>query len=250
MTALVRKPGTAEEGVSIQFRGGLYTLMRLKVSNPRDQAFFSALMTKIAQAPDFFRHAPVVLDLQDLAEAAPFNMAELVRRLRQHQLVPVAVTNGTDEQNKAAVNAGLSILRGGSEAPPPRVAEVTVIAASAEPEAAPAAAASQTLLVTQAVRSGQQIYARQSDIVVLASISAGAELMSDGHIHVYGTLRGRAHAGLKGNEAARIFCRSLEAELVSIAGFWKVREDIPEELIGKPVQIFLAGEQVVIEPLP
>ena len=253
MTAPVRKAGTAEDAVSIQFRGGLYTLMRLKVSNPRDQAFFTALMTKIAQAPDFFRHAPVVLDLQDLADAPPFNMAELIRRLRQHQLVPVAVANGTDEQNKAAINAGISIMRsGGADAPAPRAAEVSVLPTSEQRESAATAApaAGQTLLVTQAVRSGQQIYARQSDIVVLASISAGAELLSDGHIHVYGTLRGRAHAGLKGNEAARIFCRSLEAELVSIAGFWRVREDMPEDLIGKPVQILLKGEQVVIEPLP
>lgn len=254
MTAPVRKAGTSEEAVSIQFRGGLYTLMRLKVSNPRDQAFFTALMSKIAQAPDFFRNAPVVLDLQDLAEAPPFNMAELIRRLRQHQLVPVAVANGTDDQNKAAINAGISIMRGGgADAPAPRAAEISVLPASEErdaPAATAAPAAGQTLLITQAVRSGQQIYARQSDIVVLASISAGAELLSDGHIHVYGALRGRAHAGLKGNEAARIFCRSLEAELVSIAGFWRVREDMPEDLIGKPVQIFLKGEQVVIEPLP
>lgn len=253
MTAPVRKAGPAEETVSIQFRGGLYTLMRLKVSNPRDQAFFTALMTKIAQAPDFFRHAPVVLDLQDLADAPPFNMAELIRRLRQHQLVPVAVANGTDEQNKAAINAGISILRGGGgEAAVPRPAEISVLPTGEprEPSAAAEPAAGQTLLVTQTVRSGQQIYARQSDIIVLASISAGAELLSDGHIHVYGTLRGRAHAGLKGNGAARIFCRSLEAELVSIAGFWRVREDMPDDLIGKPVQIFLKGEQVVIEPLP
>lgn len=253
MTAPVRKAGPAEETVSIQFRGGLYTLMRLKISNPRDQAFFTALMTKIAQAPDFFRHAPVVLDLQDLADAPPFNMAELIRRLRQHQLVPVAVANGTDEQNKSAINAGISILRGGGgEAAVPRAAEISVLPTGEPREASAAAvpAAGQTLLVTQAVRSGQQIYARQSDIVVLASISAGAELLSDGHIHVYGTLRGRAHAGLKGNGAARIFCRSLEAELVSIAGFWRVREDMPDDLIGKPVQVFLKGEQVVIEPLP
>ena len=253
MTAPVRKAGPAEEAVSIQFRGGLYTLMRLKVSNPRDQAFFTALMVKIAQAPDFFRHAPVVLDLQDLADAPPFNMAELIRRLRQHQLVPVAVANGTDEQNKAAINAGISILRGGGgEAAVPQPAEVSVLPTGEPREAAAAAepAAGQTLLVTQAVRSGQQIYARHSDIIVLASISAGAELLSDGHIHVYGTLRGRAHAGLTGNSAARIFCRSLEAELVSIAGFWRVREDMPDDLIGKPAQIFLKGEQVVIEPLP
>ncbi len=83
----------------------------------------------------------------------------------------------------------------------------------------------------------------------MASISAGAELLADGHIHVYGALRGRALAGVSGDTEARIFCRSLEAELVSIAGYWRVRDDIPEALIGKPVQIFLDGERIAIEPL-
>ena len=85
--------------------------------------------------------------------------------------------------------------------------------------------------------------------MVLASTSPGAELLADGNIHVYGALRGRALAGVSGDAAARIFCRSLEAELVSVAGYWRVREDIPEALIGKPAQIFLDGDRIAIEPL-
>lgn len=275
MTAISTKQelGSGQRTASAQFRGGLYTLMSLRIADPRDQAFFSSVMEKIAQAPDFFRHAPVVLDLQDLSGAPPFNMAELVRRLRQHQIVPIGVTNGTEEQNRAAVNTGLSIMPEGREAP---VRDRTVHE-SAQPQAeVPQQTSSdevrtayddrqqedgsrdgedaydggtQTKMVTRPVRSGKQVYGQNGDLVVMASISPGAELLADGHIHVYGALRGRAHAGVRGDHSARIFCRSLEAELISVAGHWRVREDIPEELIGKPVQMFLDGDQLVIEGL-
>ncbi|MGZ9034790.1 MAG: septum site-determining protein MinC, partial [Rhodospirillales bacterium] len=115
-------------------------------------------------------------------------------------------------------------------------------------EERPAQAAASKVVI-HPVRSGRQIYAQGADLIVLASISPGAELIADGHIHVYGALRGRALAGIGGNTDARIFCRSLEAELVSVAGYWRVRDDIPEELIGKPVQIYLGKEQVIIEEL-
>jgi septum site-determining protein MinC len=235
------------------FRGGLFTLMVLRMGDPKDQDFFNGVMEKVAQAPNFFRNAPIVLDLQDLADAPPFNIAELVRRLRQHLLVPFAVQNATEEQGKAAVNAGLAILPEGRQpreqrelrpAPPPQEPPGE---ATRKPATGGAAT---TLVFGQPVRSGRQIYAEGGDLVVLGPISPGAELLADGHIHVYGALRGRAHAGVGGNGQARIFCRSLEAELVSIAGFWRVRDDMPEDLIGKPAQLHLDGERLVIEPSP
>jgi septum site-determining protein MinC len=263
MTAARQSARGSAAAAAIQFRGGLFTLMQLRVVDPRDQAFFTGVMEKIAQAPDFFRHAPVVLDLQDLAEAPPFNMAELVRRLRQHQLVPVAVANGTDEQNKSAVNAGLALMPAGRdvqavrEAPAPRPVAPAESEAEAARNAVPApvrASASppargETLLVTQPIRSGQQVCARDGDMVVVSPISSGAELRARGHIHVYGPLRGRAFAGEGGDLDARIFCQSLEAELVAVAGVWRVRDDMPEALIGKPVQIFIDGETLSIAPL-
>lgn len=256
-----------------QLRGGAYTLLVLRLNDPKDPVLFQALADKIAQAPNFFRHAPVVIDLQNLADAPPFNMAELGRRLRQHQLVPIGVQNGSEEQNRAAVNAGWSLFPEGRQAPlrdtpPPArsaaegaapspvtdavAAAKASVAADGEPQdGGPAEGAhpSPARLVTQPVRSGRQVYAHRGDLVVMASISAGAELLADGHIHVYGALRGRALAGVSGDVEARIFCRSLEAELVSIAGYWRVRDDIPEALIGKPVQIFLDGDRIAIEPL-
>jgi septum site-determining protein MinC len=269
MTASAQRKDTESCLSTVQFRGGLYPMMLLRVGNPRDQGFFSGVMERIAQAPDFFRYAPVVLDLQDLRDAPPFNMAELVRRLRQHQLVPIGVTNGTDEQNRTAVNAGLSVLPEGREAPQARPLPLTAARpaeTAVQPALAPAhdqpevaagedarsvgeRAGAGSLLVVQAVRSGRQIYAEGSDLIVLGPVSPGAELLADHHIHVYGTLRGRAHAGVKGDTLARIFCQCLDAELVSIAGNWLVREDMPEALIGKAVQVFFSDGRVCIEPL-
>ncbi|MDZ3838821.1 MAG: septum site-determining protein MinC [Rhodospirillales bacterium] len=265
-----------------QLRGGSYTMIVLRLIEPKHPAFYKLLTEKISQAPGFFTDAPVVLDLQDLGNEPPFNMAELRRRLRQHRLMAFGVQNGTEEQNKIAENAGMVVLPEGRQAAmrpaPSRQADAeakpedgaAAPVAAAEPAPAPgdqqaaSAPSAETAssvgeeqqpqaapskVVVHPVRSGRQIYAQGGDLIVLASISPGAELIADGHIHVYGALRGRALAGIAGNPQARIFCRSLEAELVSVAGYWRVRDDIPEELIGKPVQIYLGNEQVVIEEL-
>lgn len=262
-SATQAQTAVAHSAQPFQLRGGAYTLLVLRLNDPKDPVLFQALADKIAQAPNFFRHAPVVIDLQNLVDAPPFNMAELGRRLRQHQLVPIGVQNGSEEQNRAAVNAGWSLFPEGRQAPlrdnapaprpaseaPPSAAVAAAVEAAKAGASAEGGQTSPARLVTQPVRSGRQVYAHGGDLVVMASISAGAELLADGHIHVYGALRGRALAGVSGDAEARIFCRSLEAELVSIAGYWRVRDDIPEALIGKPVQIFLDGERIAIEPL-
>ena len=107
----------------------------------------------------------------------------------------------------------------------------------------------ETRMVTTPVRSGQRIYARNSDLIITAQVSAGAEVIADGCIHIYGSLRGRALAGAQGDEAARIFCRDLQAELLAIAGRYKVAEDIADDVRGRPVQIRLDGDKLCIDPL-
>jgi septum site-determining protein MinC len=228
----------------------MFTSIVLRISDPKSQTAFSMLSDRIAQAPNFFRHAPVVLDLQDLADAPPFNIAELGRRLRQHSLVPIGVQNATEEQTLAAVNAGFSIVAGSGKPtalPDSRSEQTHSSAETGETDSHPQSSAK---VVTRPVRSGQQAYAASGDLIVLSLTSSGAELLADGHIHVYGALRGRALAGVCGDTGARIFCRSLEADLVSIAGYWQVRDDIPDALIGKPAQISLQEEKLIIEPLP
>ncbi len=256
-----------------KLRGGSYTLLVLQLIDLKNPNFFQWLLDKIAQAPNFYRHSPVVLDLQGMSNSEPFNFAELARRLRQHQLVPVGVQNGTEEQNRGAINAGLSVfpmwreskaakpLPGEDTAAPNADSADRKSAADAirkelgkeSPKEAPKEAGKNarpgSKVVTQPIRSGRQIYAQGGDLVVLNTVSAGAELLADGNLHVYGTLRGRALAGVTGDEKARIFCRCLDAELVSIAGHWVVRDDIDEDLVGCEVQIYLKDEELVIEPL-
>ncbi len=262
-----------EEAQAFKLRGGSFTLLVLQLVDLKNPNFFQWLLDKISQAPNFYRHAPVVLDLQGLAGSGPFNFAELGRRLRQHKLVPVGVQNGTEEQNQGAVNAGMSIFpmwrasqaleQPAAQAPaagtPPAGGPAAAESAEAKSvEAKPAEAKSDerpeqgergAKLVTEPIRSGRQVYARDGDLIVLTTVSAGAELLADGHIHVYGALRGRALAGVAGDTSARIFCRSLQAELVSIAGHWLVREDMDDHLIGRPVQVYLKGDLLVIEPM-
>ncbi|MGH8553382.1 MAG: septum site-determining protein MinC, partial [Methylococcales bacterium] len=104
-------------------------------------------------------------------------------------------------------------------------------------------------LVERPVRSGQRVYAANGDLIVLATVSAGAEIIAEGNIHVYGTLRGRALAGVKGDLNARIFCTDLQAELVSISGQYQISEGIDHSLHGKAAQIYLSGESLFIEML-
>ncbi len=229
---------------TIKLRGGTFTLLVVQVVDLRDPSFFDQLARKIAQAPTFFQHAPVVLDLQGLSGDGPFHFGELVHGLRQHQLTPVGVQNGSEEQNRAAVDAGLSVFPVWRSAPDPEDRDRDAV-----PQPAEKAADSRSTVVTRPIRSGKEVYARGGDLVVMTTVSTGAELLADGHVHVYGRLRGRAHAGVTGDQTARIFCQSLDAELVSIAGHWQVREDIPEDLIGRAVQSFLDGDRLTIEPL-
>jgi septum site-determining protein MinC len=258
-----KETGEQEEPQAFKLRGGSFTLLVLQLIDLKNPNFFQWLLDKIAQAPNFYRHAPVVLDLEGLADSGPFNFAELGRRLRQHKLVPVGVQNGTEEQNQGAVNAGMSIFPmwraaqpleqptagAPAEAKPAEAKPSEAKPAEAKPAELPGRAEAGAKLATEPIRSGRQVYARQGDLVVLSTVSAGAELLADGHIHVYGALRGRALAGVSGNTSARIFCRSLQAELVSIAGHWLVREDMDDHLIGRTVQIYLKGELLVIEPM-
>jgi septum site-determining protein MinC len=242
---------TVENGL-FQIRGQLHALLTLRLFAPGDHQFFPKLQSAISLTPGFFSNAPVVLDVAPVAEQPPPNMAEFARRLRQQHLVPVGLQNGSEDWNRAAVNAGLGLMpaawgaqRAAREVEPP--------AAQAEPEPdrrRNGRNGGAGTLITEPVRAGQQIYARGGDLVVTAPVSAGAEILADGHIHVYGPLRGRAHAGLGGNEGARIFCQSLDAQLVSVAGYYLVNDEIEERFLKQRVQVRCVDRALVIEPLP
>jgi septum site-determining protein MinC len=224
-------------------QGALFTVMVIRAGMLRDAVFEQELTEQIERSPRFFYNAPVVLDLNG-ADGFATEDAFLDARdiLRRHTLSLVGIQNALPDQLEAAAAAGFASFAPTSTQPSRRPA-----APAAAPERAPARSSrAAARLVTEPVRSGTQIYARGTDLVVTAAVSPGAELVADGNIHVYGALRGRAMAGASGDVEARIFCSRLEAELVSIAGRYLVSEQLPAEQRGFPVQIALVDDQLTI----
>jgi septum site-determining protein MinC len=217
-------------------QGGLFTLMVVRIVDPFDPALDAELAEQVARSPGFFAGAPVVLDLRDcLGCTAAADFTLLKQTLRRRGLVPVGVQNASALQLRAAAAVDLAAFNGAASGGARRGA--------AEPAAAP-----RSRLVTQPVRSGTQIYAKGGDLVVVAPVSAGAELIADGHIHVYGALRGRAIAGAAGDRTARIFAQRFAAELVSIAGRYLVSEAIAPEHLNQAAQVALIDERLAILP--
>lgn len=215
-------------------QGALFTVMVVRAVALREPAFEHELAQQIGRSPRFFQNAPVVLDLRGVENLTETNEFETVRdKLRTLTLTLVGVQNAQPAQLEAAARAGLASFAPNAGGGQPR--------GPAAPPAAP-----KTRLVSEPVRSGTQIYARGSDLVVTAAVSPGAELVADGNIHVYGALRGRALAGASGDASARIFCARLEAELVSIAGRYLVSEQLPAGVQSAPVQIALVDDQLTI----
>jgi septum site-determining protein MinC len=224
-------------------QGALFTVMVVRAGMLRDAAFEQELQQQVERSPRFFVNAPVVLDLKD-AEGFTTEDAFLDAgdALRRHTLALVGVQNALPEQLAAAAAAGLASFAPNSTQPSRRTAAAAPAMATAAMQANRAAAR----LITEPVRSGTQIYARGTDLIVTAAVSPGAELVADGNIHVYGVLRGRALAGASGDVEARIFCSRLEAELVSIAGCYLVSEQLPPEQRGSAVQIALVDDQLTV----
>ena len=224
--------------------------VRIRTTDPR--AILNELAGRVAAAPHFFRRVAVCLDLSAL-EKTP-EVAEIhavIEAVRRVGMLSVGLAGDVVELETVASALNLPILS--SFRTPTRPAPVLEPeqAAATTPEPAPAPADSNvsTLIHNQPVRSGQRIYARNRDLIVNAGVAAGAEVMADGCLHIYGPLRGRAMAGARGDPAARVFCQEFDAELVSIAGVFRVFETIPAELAGVPVQAWLAGEDLHFAPI-
>lgn len=243
-----KDPATAVSATikPFQIRGRFITAVALHISGETDDAFYAALDAQLRQTPHFFFNAPFVLDLEDtdsLRQKA--ELAQLIRELRTRNLSVFGVQNGTTEQITAAREAGLISLQGtGRDAPLERVEKDANRPAKkrAEPTAP------STVVVTDPVRSGQTLFS-DGDLIVVSSVGSGAELVAGGNIHVYGQLRGRALAGVNGDETARIFCQSLDAELIAIAGLFQTSEDFDDDLRKQRVQAFLHEDSLRLEPL-
>ncbi|MDO8842982.1 MAG: septum site-determining protein MinC [Methylicorpusculum sp.] len=210
------------------------------------------LLLKIKQAPDFFRYSPLIIDLQELNKLdLNLDLTDVIAQLRKQDLLPIGIRGGTQEQNQAALKLGIPKMSAQSATASPQAKPVQKLPLEPEPEPEPVkneAEATVTRVITQPVRSGQRIYSH-GDLIVLAQVSAGAEIMAEGNIHVYNTLRGRALAGVQGDTEARIFCSDLQAELISIAGNYKISEDLDSSVRNKPVQIYLNELALIIKAL-
>jgi septum site-determining protein MinC len=255
----IETPANAPQPTVVDIRYGQMGLVLVRVRTTDPGTILDELTGRIATAPHFFRRTGVCLDLSAL-ENTP-DVAEVrtvIDAIRRAGMLAIGLAGDSAEVEAVSNALNLPILSGfRASRSPMAVAQPTPAAPAAAPPPAPvpapaAAAASAeiadsslaTLIQHQTVRSGQRIYARNRDLIVTAGIGAGAEVMADGCLHIYGSLRGRAMAGARGQLTARVFCQEFYAELVSIAGVFRVFETIPAELAGKPVQAWLAGEDL------
>jgi septum site-determining protein MinC len=244
----------AKASAVFDLRSAALTVIVVALKTPDLAALEGELAARFGAANDMFDGDPVAIDLAQVSAASdPIDFAALAALLRQYRMVPVAARGGSAEQMAAARAAGLAEARvaaarpaavAASEESPP---EATEAEAEAEPLPAPTAV---TMLVDKPLRSGQRVYAKGGDLVVLAVVSFGAEVIADGNVHVYAPLRGRAIAGALGNTDARIFAACMEAQLISIAGLYRSGDSaVPADLRGKPAQARLQGEKLVLEEL-
>ena len=240
---------TPNKPLALEFKSSTFSVPVLVLSSDELVVIEQQLQEKISLAPEFFRNSPLVLDLQEVnKQGYDINLAALIDIIRKAGLFPIGIRGGNVQQNKQALEQLIpvySIHSGGASAATQK--QKTIIPVP-EPKTDIESGITATTLITQPIRSGQRIYA-SGDLVILAQVSAGAKIMAEGNIHVYNTLRGRALAGVRGNTEARIFCFDLQAELISIAGNYKVSEDLDETVRNKPVQICLQDQALIIKDI-
>lgn len=233
---------TSINSPTFEFKSGIVTIPVFKLYSTDINAITRQLHKKIKQASNFFTNSALLLDLQALTDQE-LDIGLLVNAIRNAGMLPVGIRGGSKEQQKIANNLMLPKLSihdsntDKSDIAEKKVTEINPKASTTKVEAT---------IITKPIRSGQRVYAK-GDLIIIAHVSAGAEIMAEGNIHVYGTLRGRALAGVPVNENARIFCADLQAELVSIAGNYRVSEDIAELEQNTCVQVYLSKQAIIIQ---
>jgi septum site-determining protein MinC len=252
----MNNPAAAAQESAFEIRFGQVGLAQMRIRSTDAAAVQAQLTARVAAAPALFERAALCLDLSPLDhDVSAEELRAVLDAIRRTGLLPVGLAHGTSAIDALARELGLPVLTQfrAQQSYGAAVAAVKAVPAPPAPApAAPAPAAPATeaivaipaLMHHRPVRSGQRIYARHRDLVVTSAVGAGAEVMADGCVHVYGSLRGRAMAGVQGEVTARVFCHEFNAELVSVAGVFRVFETIPPELAGKPVQAWLDGDDL------
>ncbi len=253
-------PPALQAKPAFDLKSTAWTLTALRLQTCDLAALVAELDQRFGDSPGLFDNDPLVIDLSPVRDVdEPIDFAGLLVQLRRHHMMPIAAQGGSAAQMAGALEAGLA------EAPdaatvatePPTLRELAVpevvlreVVREVEVLREVPGAAVPTMVIDKPLRSGQRVYARGGDLVVLAVVSFGAEVIADGNIHVYGPLRGRAIAGARGNTEARIFSTCMEPQLVSIAGIYRTTEQpLAANVLGQIAQVRLDGEKILVEPL-
>ncbi|VFP81995.1 septum site-determining protein MinC [Candidatus Erwinia haradaeae] len=226
----------------IDFKGSNFTFLVLYLYDSDHAIIRKAIQKKVDNAPTFLRHAPIIVNVSMLSSKVNWN--HIQHAILETGLSIVGVSGCRDEKLKQVImNSGLAILNEGAI----DNSYSNIYISKSIPDQIKGK--SKTRLISSPVRSGQQIYAKNTDLVIINSVSEGAELIADGNIHVYGSMRGRALAGVDGDESCQIFCTHLLAELLSIAGQYWMMEQIPSNCLGKTSRLYLESGVLTLQNL-
>jgi septum site-determining protein MinC len=238
---------------SFDLKSASLPLITVVLKTPNLATLSQELQARFGETPDFFDEDPAVIVLTQIAQdPTPLSFSVLLTLLKHYRLRPFGIHGGSLAHKETAAAVGLMDLPEISSSAVAVPGDAPAPAPAPAPAAAPAVAApaSGTMVIDRPLRSGQQVYARGCDLIVLQAVNFGAEIIADGNIHVYAPLRGRAIAGARGNTDARIFSTCMEAQLISIAGIYRTSEvALPADVLGKPAQVRLAGESLVLDPI-
>lgn len=248
----------------MELKGEMSMLNVLRLQEIDMKKVHKALEKKRDEAPQFFAQSPLIVDCSEVTDQClEIDFSNLKEVILELGFIPVGIRGIPDNLTATLMKSGWAVMRSGqatatsakaenedqTQNKPEPKQETSQQPTQEAPPAAQAAPSIQCMTIDRPVRSGQQVYAANGDMTVLSATSAGSELVADGSIHAYGPMRGRVLAGARGNESARIFCNSLQAELIAIAGRYLLLDESNTELKGKPAMIRLEGEKLVIEPL-
>jgi septum site-determining protein MinC len=232
---------------ALEFKSSTFSVPVLSLASNDFPLVEQLLNEKIKLAPEFFKNSPVVVDLSEVnKKELVLDFSDLVELVQKVGLFVIGIRGGNESQQAQALDLSIPINTSSTSDAKIDTTKSKKIKPATNDEFFESD--STTITITKPIRSGQRIYS-QGDLIVLAQVGAGAEILAEGNIHVYGTLRGRALAGVQGNTEARIFCSDLQAELISIAGNYKISDDIHGVISNTPVQIFLQKNTLVVKPI-
>ncbi|WP_415225452.1 septum site-determining protein MinC [Psychromonas sp.] len=227
-----------------------FTLLVVNIDSEELTELSDELNKKRLMAPDFFCDAPIVVKVEN--DTLNLDFSQLKNIVSEQGFILAGITGDLSESQKGQIKAQkIAILSSSKHSQHREKVEIDPVNKTAvqveRREFVPAEV--KTKIHTGRVRSGQQIYAKECDLVINGDVGAGAEVIADGNIHIYGALRGKALAGAMGEKSACIFCQSLSSELVSIAGVYQLSDDLAADFVGKSCIVSLQDEQIVLSNL-